>query len=236
MIGILASAIAIAIAIAAATIHPQSPFYLGLVFSSRYRSETFRAPGHGLSGNIVKFLMTKVNEATSDHVVSEFLDVQQGHTVVEIGPGSGYAIRTILKADPAKIIGVEISPSFRKELASTYADETQRGTLEIVADDAAVFMKASLQNESIDRIIAVNVIYFLNPIDTYMHEFYRVLKPGGIIVFAVKEAAKKNTPLVFVNVDWDECVNAMTRAGFKAEKSSQQLKGVNGYIPLIGIR
>ena len=44
--------------------------------------------------------------------------VEQGSTVVELGPGHGFALRQILEKRPARVYGVEISESFRSILES----------------------------------------------------------------------------------------------------------------------
>ena len=44
--------------------------------------------------------------------------VDQGSTIVEFGPGHGFALRRILEKRPERVYGVEISESFRSILES----------------------------------------------------------------------------------------------------------------------
>lgn len=248
--------IAVLIAALAAITHPRSPTFLGFLFSSRRRSEALRAPPTNWSGTIARAVMTRINRETSAHVVTEFLDVRPGQTVIEVGPGSGHALRAMLGGGgvgeeeedaaarrlPKKVVGIEISAAFRSELFSAFRKETSGGAggavLDIVGEDAAAYLKSSTADGSIDRILASNVIYFLDPLDAYLEEFYRVLRPGGgKIVFAVKDAAKVNTdPSVFVNLDWDECVRAMEEVGLRVERGPRHLDGRDAYWPIIGTR
>ena len=46
------------------------------------------------------------------------LSVEQGSTVVELGPGHGFALKRILEKRPSLVYGVEISESFRSILES----------------------------------------------------------------------------------------------------------------------
>ena len=46
--------------------------------------------------------------------------MEQGSTIVELGPGHGFALRQILEKRPARVYGVEISESFRSILESEF--------------------------------------------------------------------------------------------------------------------
>ena len=91
-----------------------------------------------------------------------------------------------------------------------------------------------LPSASVDRVFAMNVIYFLEPLDAYLAEIFRCLKPGGLVVLGVKDVAIGQDKSVYVNQDWSECLAAMKRAGFEAELGSTQLEGMAAYRPLIG--
>ena len=41
-------------------------------------------------------------------------------------------------------------------------------------------------------------------------------------------------PEVFVNTDWDKCLESMEAAGLRAERGSVRLEGMASYTPLIG--
>ena len=80
----------------------------------------------------------------------------------------------------------------------------------------------------------MNVVYFLEPLDAYLAEIFRCLKPGGLLLLGVKDVAIGQDTSVYVNQDWGDCISAMKRAGFDAELGETQLEGLAAYRPLIG--
>ena len=61
----------------------------------------------------------------------------------------------------------------------------------------------------------MNVVYFLAPLEAYLKEMLRVLKPGGRVIFGTKPAAATfGSPAYFVNSDNSRVVAAMIAAGF----------------------
>ena len=47
-----------------------------------------------------------------------YTQVEQGSTIVELGPGHGFALRQILEERPLRVFDVEVSESFRSILES----------------------------------------------------------------------------------------------------------------------
>ena len=65
-------------------------------------------------------------------------------------------------------------------------------------------LKGFIENESIDKILLINVIYFLSPLEEYPLEFNRILKGSGIILITGKfSPASKIDQSVFANTDLD---------------------------------
>lgn len=227
-------------ALASTVLYPQSPLYLGFFLSTQQRSESMRAPGNNLSGWIARYLMITLNDSTSTHVVTSILDVHADQTVMEVGPGSGRALKEILSFHPKRVLAVEISPVFRHEISLRFKKEIKSNTLTVVKDDVKDYLVNNrVPDASIDRILASNVLYFLDPLEDYLEEFYRVLKPGGKLVFAVKDVAKSKMSdvSIFVNTDWDEALLAMKKTGFEVELMPLQLEnGIAKYWPLVGVR
>ena len=112
---------------------------------------------------------------------------------------------------PLRLIGVEISPRFREELV-----EKLKGLpikVEIFGDDAKD-MKSFLPDVSVDSILAVNVVYFLDPLEEYAVEMSRVLKVGGKVLLAVKSSAMLGHSDVFRNTDNGKIKAIFQQAGF----------------------
>ena len=91
-----------------------------------------------------------------------------------------------------------------------------------------------IPSESVDRLLGMNVLQFLDPLREYVDEVYRVLKPGGLVVWGNKDVAKAGDPAVFVNTDWDKCAAVMSAAGFEVTRAKVRLSGKSAYLPLVG--
>ena len=71
--------------------------------------------------------------------------------------------------------------------------------IELFENDAKN-LKDIINNNSIDKILLINVIYFLNPLDLYLKEFKRILNEDGIVFIAGKfEDIKTFNDNVFQN-------------------------------------
>ena len=88
-----------------------------------------------------------------------------------------------------------------------------------------------------DLIFAHNVIYFLDPLELYLKEAHRILKPGGQVFWGVKDMAKQMDSSVYINTDWKKCLEGMKDVGFtNVEQQKQRLEGGQAYIPLFGFK
>lgn len=103
---------------------------------------------------------------------------------------------------------------------------------EIRAEDA--INMSFLEDDSVDRVFGMNVIYFLDPLDAYLNEIKRVLKPGGKLVWGGKFQVGGVGHHAFKNLDLDKCSAAMREAGFDVATSSARLEGFAAYQALIG--
>lgn len=195
-------------------------------------ADEMRSPSSGCLGWIARKIMAGGVEEHED-AVKNVLDVSEQMTVVELGPGSGGATRAILAKGCHKMYAIEISEAFRRVLAadSTCAEAVKAGRLTLSGDDAKSL--AFIPSESVDRILGINVVYFLDPMADYFTELHRILKPGGMLVWTVKDMVKSMDKKVYVNTDWDACCAAMTAAGFDASISDARGDGKAGYIPLV---
>ena len=106
------------------------------------------------------------------------LDVQSGHKVIELGPGHGFSLRIILRKQPEYVYAIEVSESFRSLLASDpyFSQAVESRVLTIRGDTGPRY--PDIPSASIDRILGMNVLTFLNPLRDYVDEVYRVAKMG----------------------------------------------------------
>lgn len=184
----------------------------------RFLSRNARAPGRTFVGAKASQFMTKVNRQTSEDAARR-LGVGTNHCVLELGPGSGWGIRALAAAKPKRLVGVEISPRFRAELSAVQLPVK----LELFGEDA-IDMRAFLSDGAVDRLLAVNVVYFLDPLPAYAAELYRVMATGGQGILACKlDRVQDNHDDVFVNKDQKAIVGTFEDAGFTVSAEAVDL-------------
>lgn len=199
-------------------------------------ADEMRAPSGGFFSWIAMKMMGSGAGADSIDAVNTMLDLQPGSSVVELGPGLGYSLKAILDTKPSQVYAIEISDLFRDELKkdAQVAAAISSGVVTISGEDAVAL--PSLADASVDCVFGHNVIYFLDPLPSYLAEFHRVLKPGGVLFWGVKDVAKSFDQSVYVNTEWELCKKAMEDAGFEAELGAARLEGGLQYSPLKGTK
>ena len=161
--------------------------------NTRVMAENLRSPNSFFFGFIAKRLMLVGNQKVIEDSV-ERLNVKSEDKILEIGSGNGQALIEILKKNPKKIKVIEISPIFRNHLKNKFGKK-----IEVYENDAKN-LKGIINNSSIDKILLINVIYFLNPLELYLKELKRILNKDGTIFIAGKfEAVKTFDDNVFQN-------------------------------------
>ena len=159
-------------------------------------AQNMRSPKHFIFGYIAKRIMLFGNQKVIEDSVAR-LGISNDDVVIEIGSGNGQALLEIEKKKPSKIYAVEISEGFRKDLFSQF----NSAKITITGNDAAN-LASIVPDKSIDKAILINVIYFLDPLDTYIEELKRILKTSGVIIIAGKFAsAGAFDPKIFKNTD-----------------------------------
>jgi SAM-dependent methyltransferase len=207
-----------------------------------------RAPGPGLGGWLAQKLMEQGNPPSIVAGIQR-LGIERHHdVVVELGAGHGVGLRqAYLHHTPKRLVAVEISPAFYQKLETVKAELLQKqqagknsdhvGTIEIYSQDAKSM--PFLEDNEVDKMFAMNVVYFLDPLPDYLREIHRVLKPGsGTVVFGCKFRSVRDAPPPFVNVRPEPIVQAMEAAGFEVSSQEVEVEGssVYSYIEIKGIK
>jgi ubiquinone/menaquinone biosynthesis C-methylase UbiE len=107
------------------------------------------------------------------------MPVEAGDTVVDLGTGSGYALRALREtADIGRGYGLDGAP----EMARNAADYT--------ADDAVGFLVGDFDDlpfadESVDHVFSMEAFYYARDPGHTLAEIRRILRPGGTFYCAV---------------------------------------------------
>ena len=176
---------------------------------TKLMTQNMRSPGNGFLGNIAKELMIVFNEFVYNDSIKK-LNVKKNDNVIEIGSGNGQGIKKLLNLTSKNIISIEVSDTFRNKLIQKFKNQN----VTILSNDAKN-LSDIVKDNSFDKLLAVNVVYFLHPIIDYAREFFRILKINGLGVLVCKfEGIKNFDKKVAPNKNLEDIVNAFEKAGF----------------------
>ena len=174
-------------------------------------TENMRSPKTIGLAWVARTLMNYSNAQVSIDIVSRMKLKKTDH-VLELGVGNGLAIKEIAKISENKIIGIEISAEFRKKLLNKQLPKNI-----VILENDAKDLSNEIPDGSIDKLLAINVVYFLKPIEEYILEFKRILKKGGIGYLGCKFESIKNFDIeVAPNRDEGAIITQLLNLGFSA--------------------
>ena len=177
-------------------------------------TENMRSPRTIGLAWVARTLMNYSNAQVSIDIVSR-MKLEKTDHVLELGVGNGLAIKEIAKIIGNKIIGVEISAEFRRNLLKMKLPKNI-----VILENDAKDLSNKIPDGSIDKLLAINVIYFLKPIEEYILEFKRILKKGGIGYLGCKFESIKNFDIeVAPNRDEGAIITQLLNFGFKASSN-----------------
>jgi ubiquinone/menaquinone biosynthesis C-methylase UbiE len=107
------------------------------------------------------------------------MPVEAGDTVLDLGTGSGYALRALGEIHELdRGIGLDGSP----EMATTAREYTRADSIGYTVAD---FHHLPLTDDSIDHVWSMEAFFFAHEPDEMLEEIRRVLRPGGTFFCAV---------------------------------------------------
>ena len=173
-------------------------------------TENMRSPKTLGLAWVARTLMNYSNAQVSIDIVNRMKLKKTDH-VLELGVGNGLAIKEIAKISGNKIVGIEISAEFRRNLLRMKLPKNI-----VILENDAKDLSNEIPSGSIDKILAINVIYFLKPILEYILEFKRILNKGGIGYLGCKFESIKNFDVeVAPNRNEREIITQLSSVGFK---------------------
>lgn len=112
------------------------------------------------------------------------LDLHAGQRVLEIGSGTGHALREAARrVAPGHVVGVDISLLMVDLARRLNHVPVAHGEIEVRAGDVD---KLDLNGATFDRIFSVNCIYFWRDVDAVLAKLASALAPSGRLVLAFR--------------------------------------------------
>ena len=172
-------------------------------------TENMRSPKTLGLAWVARTLMNYSNAQVSIDIVNK-MKIKKTDNILELGVGNGLAIKEIANITGKEIIGVEISAEFRRNLLKMKLSKNI-----VILENDAKDLSNEVHDGSIDKLLAINVIYFLKPVQEYILEFKRVLKKGGIGYLGCKFESIKNFDIeVAPNRSEREIISQLSKVGF----------------------
>lgn len=211
-------------------------------------SSQMRSPDAGPLGFLAMAIMKRFN-AESTREGLHRMCLKNTDTYVEIGAGNGDGLAALLDSCkkssrqskmPKRLVLIEISQQFRNELHKIIQQaKCNTSHIEIHAQDC--ISMPYLNDNTVDKIFGMNVVYFLHPLQSYVREIKRVLKPGGRVVFGCKFSSlpKEGSTREFVNVNRKEICNALSQEGFLVSMNKVMVdpdNDMSNYIEIVGVK
>ncbi|MDB5359070.1 MAG: hypothetical protein JWO51_367 [Rhodospirillales bacterium] len=195
----------------------------------------------GLGGHVTGGLMRLVNDKPNRLAV-EALRVQPSDTVLELGFGPGHAIAMLAARAPAGFVyGVDLSPVMLEQAQKRNRHAIDAGRVLLYE---AAFDRLPFDDASVDKVLAVNVIYFWHDAPAVLQEIRRVLRPGGrIVIYATDRSTMRRWK--FAGPDTHRLFSAteltavLRRGGFDGHQATvsniRVAGGINGLFATISI-
>ena len=154
---------------------------------------------------------------TAKYVLAR-MPVEEGETVLDLGTGSGYAVRALRDTQRAgRAYGLDGSPEMARN-ARAYTEDAQVGFL--VGD----FDYLPFAEDSVDHVFTMEAFYYANDPEHVLEEVRRILRPGGTFFCAVNYY-EENTH----SHEWQEFIDVeMTR--WSAEEYREAFRNAGLYV------
>jgi SAM-dependent methyltransferase len=113
--------------------------------------------------------------------------------VLELGPGTGNQLSRYDRAKVKKVFGVEPNRQIRDSLQKAIEKEGLESLYEVVPlgiEDRKGLEERGLGEGSVDTVLSVQVLCSVKSQEQVCRELYRVLKPGGTLIFYEHQQSK----------------------------------------------
>jgi len=146
------------------------------------------------------------------------LDPKPGETVLELGFGPGWGLRTIAAhTRGVRVFGVDQSARMVEQATRTNEVAVSRGRIVLVQGP---FSPLPWIDEMFDKVLLVNVVYFFDSDGRDISEVYRMLRSGGrVVIYVTSRETMKKWPFAGPEThriyDRNELFELLEGAGFQ---------------------
>ena len=102
--------------------------------------------------------------------------------ILDLGAGTGRAIKFLLRANPKKIYAFDQSPAMLKLLEENYPNEIKKGLVKTIVGSSN---KITLPKNTIDIVVSLHVFKHIKDINPTLKEVNRILNQDGFIIFDI---------------------------------------------------
>jgi SAM-dependent methyltransferase len=140
----------------------------------------------GLTGRVIGRAMCIAN-AKPNQLAVNALRIDPCDTVLELGFGPGHAINAMaVQAFAGTVYGIDQSPVMLRQACRRNRQAIREGRVVLYQTE---FERLPFPDASIDKLLAVNVIYFWKDAPAVLSEIRRVLRPGGRVSIYATDAS-----------------------------------------------
>jgi ubiquinone/menaquinone biosynthesis C-methylase UbiE len=127
--------------------------------------------------------MNSSNRYINQYTIEE-LNPKANDTILELGMGNGFFVKDILAFDPGvRYTGCDFSQDMVDESSLRNQKFVQEGRAKFVWGEAE---NLPFEDASFDKAFTINTVYFWENREKVLDEFYRVLKPLGKLLIAIR--------------------------------------------------
>lgn len=145
----------------------------------------------------------------------DLLRIEPDHDVLEIGFGPGVAIEQLDRiVTDGSVVGVDPSQTMLEMAQTRNAEAVEAGRVDLRLAGAGAL---PFEDDTFDRVLAINTTQAWPDLDDALAEIGRVLRDGGRVALAFGGHARASA---------DGITDALTRAGFHRARSQRGEQGV----------
>jgi SAM-dependent methyltransferase len=192
----------------------------------------------GFTGSVIGHAMAIVNRAPN-RIAIDALRVTPGDVVLELGFGPGRAIKQLASlSGSGHILGIDKSAAMLAQASRHNRRALKNGNVQLRHGS---FEALPWPTESVDKILAVNIVYFFRKDGAEIREARRVLRSGGTMaIYATDKSVmarwKFCGPDTHYTFDRDDLMALLRTGGFDDDDVTMRLAdigfGVTGLLAL----